>query len=340
MRKFILAVILLLTVGFVLFSFSELENIVEALQASNLWFLAAALAVEAIWMYNMAVTFQNLYQLVGLTESRQRLVLMSTAANFVNVVAPSAGIGGMAVFIDQARQRNQPPGRVTVVGALFLLFDYLAFLCVLALGLTVLFRRHNLNAGELAASAILCMIALAVGLLIYLGYRSEEQLGRVLSWCGRLVNQVARPFIKRDYVQIDRAYVFAAEIAEGVSVVRGKGRQLIWPFLFSLNNKALLLCVLALSFLTWGTPFSIGTLVGGFSIGYLFTIVSPTPAGIGLVEGALPVALGSLRVQWEAASLITLTYRLITFWFPLGVGGLAFRILQGKPKTRMTAPGA
>jgi uncharacterized protein (TIRG00374 family) len=121
-------------------------------------------------------------------------------------------------------------------------------------------------------------------------------------------------------------------MAEGLSALQGKRRDMLWPFLFSLNNKALLICVLAFTFLALGTPFSVGTLVGGFSIGYLFLIVSPTPSGVGVVEGILPVALNSLRVKWEAAVLITLVYRGLTFWFPLAVGAAALRLLQRKPK--------
>jgi uncharacterized protein (TIRG00374 family) len=81
-----------------------------------------------------------------------------------------------------------------------------------------------------------------------------------------------------------------------------------------------------------GTPFTVGTLVGGFSIAYLFLIVSPTPSGVGVVEGILPVALSTLRVKWEAAVLITLAYRFVTFWFPLAVGAIAFRLLQRETK--------
>jgi len=46
----------------------------------------------------------------------------------------------------------------------------------------------------------------------------------------------------------------------------------------------------------------------------------------------MTLILTSLRVRLEAAALITLTYRFITFWFPLVVGAVAFRILGGKAK--------
>ena len=72
-------------------------------------------------------------------------------------------------------------------------------------------------------------------------------------------------------------------------------------------------------------PVSAGTLIAGFSISYLFMIVSPTPAGIGVVEGFLTVALSSMYVPLSDATVITLAYRGITFWIPLFIGLLAFR---------------
>ena len=128
-------------------------------------------------------------------------MLVATAANFVNVIAPSVGIGGMAVFLDDAVRQNHPTGRVTVVGVLYILFDYLAFFCVLALGFIVLIRRNNLNPGELTAAAILLAIAVGVAFLLFLGYKSTEAWARHWhGWRGWSIASL-RPFIHRDYMQ-------------------------------------------------------------------------------------------------------------------------------------------
>jgi uncharacterized protein (TIRG00374 family) len=334
MRKVIIIIILVLGIALIAFSFSELKNISETLAHSNWRFLAVAFFFECLWIYNVAIDYSLLYRLVGLHEDKKRLLLVSSAATFVNVVAPTAGIGGMAVFLDDAKRRNHSTGRVTLVGALFVLFDYIAFLFVLALGWVVLIRRNDLNAGEITASLILLGLAVAFAVLIYLGYRSAQALGNALAWLARKVNAILRPFIHREYLSEARAHEYSAELEEGFSTIRGRKKNLIWPFLFALNSKALLICVLAFAFLAFGTPFTVGTLVGGFSIGYLFLIVSPTPAGLGVVEGAMAVALDTLRVRVDAAVLITLVYRALTFWFPLAVGGVAFRLLQRKPKNQ------
>ena len=92
--------------------------------------------------------------------------------------------------------------------------------------------------------------------------------------------------------------------------------------------------VLICSFLSFEVPFSTGTIVVGFSITYLFLIVSPTPSGIGVVEGIMPIALSSLRVDWSQAVVITLAYRTVTFWVPFGIGAWAFRSLHRAGRNR------
>jgi hypothetical protein len=83
--------------------------------------------------------------------------------------------------------------------------------------------------------------------------------------------------------------------------------------------------VLFLVFMAFKVPVTLGTLVAGFSIGNLFNIVSPTPSGIGIVEGTLTLALASLHVPLAAATVVALAYRGIVFWLPLFLGMVTFR---------------
>jgi uncharacterized protein (TIRG00374 family) len=263
---------------------------------------------------------------------RQLLPLVATS-NFVNVVAPSAGVGGVAVFVSDARRRGLPSARVTVAGALFLLFDYFGFLCILALGLVVLLRRNRLDPGSLSAAGILLVLAVGLGSLLLLGARSAEALARVLVRGARFINRLLFPFIGRDYLSEARAYSFASEVTEGLSALRANWRAYVAPGVLTLLGKVLLIGVLAFTFMAFQQPFSPGTLIAGFSISYLFLIVSPTPAGLGFVEGIMPLTFMALSVPRASAVLITVAYRGLTFWLPFGYGFLAFRFWQRRGGT-------
>ncbi len=328
MRKFLFIFVLFLGAAFVYSSFGEIETILQTLKRGNIWFVLLAVLIQCGWFLVSGMTYLSLYRLLGMDGALYEFTLMSAAANFVNTIAPSAGMGGMAVFISSASRSDHTPGKATVASMVFIFLDYAAFLVVLTLGLIVLFRRNDLDPSEIAASAIMFTIAAALGVLLYLGSRSAKALGSALARMARLVNRIAHPFIHRPYLSEERAHQFASEMAADLQSLPGRLHSLVKPMLFAFLNKSLLMGVLMATFLAFQVPFSAGTIIGGFAISYLFLIVSPTPSGIGIVEGIMPLALSSLRVPWSQAVVITLAYRGITFWLPLAVGALALRILN------------
>ena len=328
MRKFLLILVLFLGAAFVYLSFGEIEIILQTLEKGNIWFVLLAILIQCCWFLVSGLTYLSLYEILGMDGTIFRFTLMSTAATFINTIAPSAGMGGMAVFISNAARNNQSSGKATIASMLYVFLDYIAFLVVLALGLIVLFRRNDLHPTEITASFVMVVIAAALGFLLYLGSKSAELLGNALAWMTRLINRIVKPFIHREYLSEARAHEFAHQMATDLKSLPGQLRSLTKPMIYAFVNKALLMGVLIASFLAFEVPFSTGTIIGGFTISYLFLIVSPTPSGIGIVEGIMPLALSSLRVPWSQAVIITLAYRGITFWFPLGVGAIAFRILN------------
>ncbi len=328
MKKLFIILVLFLGIAVVAISFSELETIMSTLRKAHLIFFIFAIIVQFLWFIATGRMYQSIFHLLGVDESTLTLSRIATAANFINVVAPTAGVGGIALFASEARRRGHPPGKVTVAAALFLLLDQAAFLVILTLGLIVLFRRNDLDASEISASFIMFGIAISYAFILYLGYRSEEKLGNLLAKTARGINRVVKFFRKGEYLSEIRAHEFSHEIAEGFSGLTEKPSSLIRPILWGILDKVLLMCVLIFSFLSFEVPFSAGTIIAGFSIAYLFLIVSPTPSGIGIVEGLMPIALSSLNVSWSEAVLITLTYRTVTFWVPFGIGAWAFRSLH------------
>lgn len=328
MRKPVFIAILLLGVFFVITRMAEVEEIVRTSQQGDWRFFLLALTAVLAWLINVAVSYKTIFQATGIDEKFIKLILLAAAANFVNVVAPSAGVGGMAVFVSEAQRRGYSTGRVTMAGVLYILFDYAGFLCVLFLGLIVLIRRHNLTAAEVAATTLLVLIAAAMAAFIYIGMQSSKMLRNVLVWMARRINRLLWPFIHRPYLSEERAHSFAQDAAAGLVELRRNPQSLITPFGLALSNKTLLISILFFVFLAYKTPFSIGTLVAGFSVAYLFLIISPTPSGIGVVEGVMTLVLRSLYVPWGLAALITLTYRGFTFWLPLIFGLIAFRYIS------------
>jgi hypothetical protein len=102
-------------------------------------------------------------------------------------------------------------------------------------------------------------------------------------------------------------------------------RQLFIPVRYALLNEVINVMMLYLITLAFGVQIGYGPLIAVYAASILFFIVSPTPGGLGFVEGTLILIMTSLNISLEQATVITLAYRGITFWLPFALGFGALR---------------
>ncbi len=119
---------------------------------------------------------------------------------------------------------------------------------------------------------------------------------------------------------------FVGELDEAINDVQQVGyRSLAQPVLHAFLNEILNLGILYFVAWSFGVRLSFGVLVASYSIGMLFFVMTPTPGGLGFVEGILILVMSSLDVPRESALVITLAYRGLTFWLPFILGFFAYR---------------
>lgn len=325
MRRLIILLAISLGAFFFFSRVAELEQVIDSLREGDPAWVALAVMVQFLWILNVSASFWVLYRILGIREGFFHLGLVSVSAQFVSVIAPSAGMGGMAVMVADGKRRGLRSGRVTTAGAVFVFFEQSSLLAVVLLGLFLLFRLNQLNTASVLAMLVLAGIALATGLVLVMGMRSPILLANVLTRLGTILNRILHPILRRDSVDLSRARPFADDVYEGLQIVRKSPGKLLIPGVLAFSSKALLIIILGLIFKAFGQPFTVTMLIAGFSIGYLFYIVSPTPSGVGFVEGAMTLVLTSLGLSLAVSAVITLTFRGITFWLTILYGMLALR---------------
>jgi uncharacterized protein (TIRG00374 family) len=329
MRKLVLAFILLLAVSFLLINRQNLADFIATLQRGHPIWIGLALLVQVVWLFNRTAQYRAAFRVLGIERGILELFPIVLSSQFLNIAAPTGGASGMAVFVADARRRGISATRVTLAGVLFIMFDYIAFSIVLAIGLLVLLRRNILSPASLIPSLIMFCAAISLITIVILGIRSASTLERLLVWGTQAINFLLQ-LIHRNYLSEIKARRFAADTAAVLTTLRGLPRGLwLFPISLALSSKALLITILFLIFLAFEQPSSVGTLIAGFSMGFLFQIVSPTPMGIGVVEGAMTIALQTFGIPLGTAFTITIVYRGLTIWLPLVYGYLALQF--GRP---------
>jgi uncharacterized protein (TIRG00374 family) len=324
-RRWILWLLVAAFLGVVATRFNEIQELCETLaQGQWEWVLAAAL-LQGVYYVAYAAVYQSAFYTVEVDSHISELVPVLLSSIFVNVVAPSGGASAAALFIDDAARRGQSAAKAAAGTLLVLMADFTAFTLVLGVGLAYLFLQHNLQAYEIVGTlAFIVMTAGLAGMLLLVVWR-PEQLCRLLGWLRLRVNQVGGWFRRPTLLDDGWAGKNAAEFAQASVAITTYPRRLGRTLSIALGAHLVDLASLYTLFLAFHQPIKFGPLIAGFAVGILFLVVSPIPMGIGVVEGVMSLVYMSLGVPGEAATVITLAFRGLTFWLPFAIGFVLLR---------------
>jgi len=324
-RRWIFRLLLIAFLWLIVTHFAQIEALAATLARGDWrWLLAAAL-LQILYYLVFTSSYRSALATAGVRSTLRDLLPVTLAALFVNVVTPAGGITGAALYVDDATRRGQSPSRTAAGLLLQLAADYTAFAIILIAGLAYLFRRHDLQAYEIAAALILLLITLGLTAILLLGLARPESVHRLLSRLERFSLSLAQRFARLPHLPEGWAARNASEFVDASAAIAGAPAALLTTLLLTFTAHLLDLSLLYVLFRAFHQPVAFGVLVAGYAVGVLFWIVALTPQGIGVVEGVMALVYTSLGVPAAAAAAIALAFRGLTFWLPLLLGFLALR---------------
>ncbi len=334
-RKVVFLFLVLAFGVFLLGHFAQGEALLRTLKRGQPLWIGVAIWLQLGTLANQTSFYQALYASLDLPIHWRDLWPNVLAGHFLNVVTPSAGLGGTALLMNDARLRGFDMGRAALANTLYFALNFVWFGVLLMLSLAFLSRRHELLPAESAAAATLfTVLALAAFALIFLAVRPRTFL-RVLENAGQRINVMSQKMVHRALFPTTEIVHFIEGFGASVRQLQGSHTKLLRPILHAILVDSLEIAVLAACFQAFpaviphlhhhATAITLPLLVIGYSIGTLFLVVSVTPQGLGVVEGVMTAVFASLGVPIERAAVAVLAYRGLSFWMPLWIGFLALR---------------
>lgn len=310
----------------------QFVDLIVVLRQGRLGWLAAGLAFQLLWFVNQAAFYQSIYRVLKLPARVSRLLPIVLASNFVNFATPTASLGGLPLFLDDARRRGLDEGKVTLTNVLRICLNLAWFSLLLSFSLVVLFVGHLLRPYHIIAAAVLLAGAMLMLAGLVLAGRRPDGFAQLLERLAAFVRHVGQRVLKRDLIEHGRASSVAHQFSAAAVALWTGRRQLVRPWIHTMLLDVLELAVLYAMFQAFpaaGPPLSVTHLVTGYSIGVLFSVVAITPQGLGVVEGALVAAFTQLGLPMGHAAVVVLAYRGLSFWLPMLVGFVALRWVRG-----------
>ncbi len=314
---------------FVVPRLSEQEQLVSALRDGVWSFLLGALLLTVIWYWAVVESYFYSYKVVGVLFQKIELVKVYLASLFANIITPSFGLAGAALFIKQTRHQGSSHVRGALGFAVQSLFLQIGFVITIsALVVAVILSGKSVDRFSLMAASITLIIIVIQALLYITVYYRSAVVVKLLGFFASIVNRVMLRIKKRRLLPDDWSFGRVQEmrtILELLVSARSEWSRMLLISVAVFIFQILLSICLLLAFQQEVTfPVLFGFLVSGSVAGALFS----GPHGIGVVEFGLTLVLSHYGIDRGAATLIAIVYRGLTFWMPFFVGFVAFRSLS------------
>lgn len=316
--------------------FGKLSTAIETLSHGTWYFLLAVIAIQAIGIVNRGAFYWSLYEFFSIKEDLRRMTILSLSSNFINLTAPSGGLAGLAIFVSEAEHHGMTKSKSTFINLFGYFLIYALFILVLLFGLFYLLFNHQLQTYQLVSASVVFGMILLLLFIMIISIEEAARLKKLLKFFAAIINFILRILQgKKFLIKHSDVHIASSEINDCLDVVEKNWKGLWLPAFHVILMEIIDLLTLYYLFLAFHYPIYPGILITVYAISVLFSLVSVTPAGVGIVEAAMILVLTNLKVPVELATIVVVGYRLITFWIPFALGYFSFKIYQKEKLLRV-----
>lgn len=323
----------LILIGFVYAistNLADIENVISILQRAEPVLLILAVVVQMMAVYALSSTLLQGSRLVGIKNNSNRSFFYYLMMLFFNVALPFGAWGGMFIYSKRLSSGSHKSTLGVWVGVMLaqIVVNMVYFLFICA-GLLYLDLTGFKGLSILVISAVIFLFLHSLVLLFmwFSAYRPLYLKKFVLGtkeFLGTFGGIRKVSFLQMGTSKIN-SWLDDFNISTRI-IMNGKdSRSLGLVFMKGFVTVSLSVIVLWLLFLSFQIHVDAFQLIVGIGVIYLFTVVSPTPYGIGFVEGAAQLVFSGVGVPKEAAVVIVLAYRGLSVWLPIFLGFFVFR---------------
>lgn len=294
-----IALLALLTLKVIVPQLSDLQDSIAAVSSANSYWVLLGLFV-----FFLSVPLAALQLVVlalrpidfGLTFRVQTAVL------FVSKLFPQS-IGGISLNVYYLMKKGHSAGQSAAVMAMDGFSNGIAYLILIIIGLLI---------SPISLQALTRNIDISGNLITFI----------VILLAGAIYTVFHSVSIRK------RIQKVVAGLKNNFASYKEKPLNVIWAGICNGLGSLTSIFVLWASAQAFGVELSFSSALLAYTFGNIASTIIPTPGGIGAVEAGIYAGLTLTGINGADATLITLLYRLITYWVPFIPGYYAFWSLR------------
>ena len=283
----------------------------------NFAYVIAGVVLEAASLVSYSQLTHTVLRREG--PRRSRLLRINLSSLAVSHIMPGGTAPGTAVAYRLLTQSGIAGADAGFALAMQGVGSALVLNSILWLALLVSVFVHGYNPlYAVAAGAGVVLMGIVAGLVLALTRGRHRSIEIIRRWAGHL------PFLDGDKLAVQVAHRVAERLAQFLADPQVLMSAIGWAAAFWLLDAASLFVFVA----ALGKIVSPVDLLVAYGLAQVLAVIPITPSGLGVIEGVLIPTLVGFGVPRGTAILGVLGYRLVNFWLPIPVGGIAYLSLR------------
>jgi hypothetical protein len=317
-KKIIVFFIVGLAIMGVMLYYIGIDEVLEDLKQSNLWFVLLAVVLQFFTYFLFTWRWHIINNAADMSLGIKKLLPMVLVSLAVNNITPSGRGGGEPVraylLAKEGNYKFEDTFASVVADRSFDTFPFLILSIITIIGIISTFSLPP----TVLAILVICVVGItaAVAILIYLCI--NEAFGvKITSWIIRLARRFYKSFDENTEKRIVEAVISFQSTMN-----------------LLLRNRNILLYALPLSFIIWifeilrvyAVFLAFGATISPIVIGEVFIIASLVgmvpllPGGLGAVDGIMILLYSNAGVTASISAAATVVERVISFWMTTFIG--------------------
>ncbi len=321
------------------YSYIGLSGETLAVVKSAAWgFLGIAAVCQIAYFFIYALLYKKCFKIYGINWKFWDFLKLFLATIFSSLISFVGGALAGGLFLRKAKKEAVPAG--PVINALFLvnLADFALLFILLLIGIPFLITGRDVSGYEIVGFLSFALLILALVFVLVVGNFRPGLLAKFFGLIRLIVNRGAKIFASKLRIAEPWPEEMCAEFGV-ISRQLTKDKSdlaniaMVSFFAHAANALTLFFC-----FLAFGYRAEWEAVVSGYGMGMIFTTISVTPQGLGVVDGVIPAIFKSFGASFRVAALAVFAFRLLSLWLPALFGFFTFnKLARTSPKNEEVA---
>lgn len=307
---------IILSLGLIAFLvYQSKDSFVKIWRGVQTEYLFLSVLSSALIYVAMGLSLYEVLRIMGRKIGKGAAIGIALVSTTVNYVVSSLGVSGFALRAHLLNRRRVPFGTCVTASIVITVLLYFVLAIIILQGSVLMLFNSSATTLQILKNftliVVMCGVCAAITAFLFNNEWRSKWVRKIFRLMNKVLYRVFRALIPKGKYDD-----FVDQLDEGIDLIHKKKNKLTGTIIYVCMDWLFTILVLFFAFRAVGVHISAGVLVAGFAVGMVTTLIPILPGGLGAMELAMTAVFSQMGVDWDAALMATLIYRVVYYVLP------------------------